>query len=46
MSVALAGIAIPNFVVAPVLALLFGLQLGWLPVAGWSPAACATWCCR
>ena len=41
MGVALAGIAIPGFVVAPVLALVFGLQLGWLPVAGWqagSPA--------
>ena len=35
MSVALAGIAVPNFVVAPVLALVFGLYLGWLPVAGW-----------
>src|SRR5512139_2425085 len=34
MGVALAGIAIPGFVVAPVLALVFGLQLGWLPVAG------------
>lgn len=33
--VALVGIAIPNFVVAPVLALLFGVHLGWLPVAGW-----------
>jgi oligopeptide transport system permease protein len=35
MTVALLGIAIPNFVVAPVLALAFGLYLGWLPVAGW-----------
>ena len=35
MGVALAGIAIPGFVVAPVLALVFGLYLGWLPVAGW-----------
>ncbi len=35
MGVALVGIAIPNFVVAPVLALLFGVKLGWLPVAGW-----------
>jgi len=35
MAVALAGIAVPNFVVAPVLALAFGIGLGWLPVAGW-----------
>jgi len=39
MSVALAGIAIPNFVVAPLLALLFGLHLGWLPVGGWEPGS-------
>jgi oligopeptide transport system permease protein len=37
MGVALIGIAIPNFVVAPVLALGFGVKLGWLPVAGWEP---------
>jgi oligopeptide transport system permease protein len=35
MSVALAGVAIPSFVVAPVLALVFGLHLRWLPVGGW-----------
>lgn len=35
MGFALIGIAIPNFVVAPVLALVFGVKLGWLPVAGW-----------
>ena len=35
MGVALAGIAIPNFVVAPLLALVFGVLLGWLPVSGW-----------
>jgi oligopeptide transport system permease protein len=35
MSLALAGVAIPNFVVAPVLALVVGLHLGWLPVGGW-----------
>jgi len=38
MAVALAGIAIPNFVVAPLLALVFGVRLGWLPVAGWEGA--------
>ena len=37
MGVAIAGIAVPNFVVAPLLALVFGVQLGWLPVGGWQP---------
>ncbi len=35
MAVAMTGIAIPNFVMAPLLTLLFGVYLGWLPVAGW-----------
>jgi len=35
MGVAIAGIAVPNFVVAPLLALVFGVHLGWLPVGGW-----------
>ncbi len=39
MATALVGIAVPNFVVAPVLALLFGVELGWLPVAGWEPGS-------
>jgi len=30
-----AGITVPNFVVAPLLQILFGLTLAWLPVAGW-----------
>jgi oligopeptide transport system permease protein len=35
MSLAVAGIAIPSFVVLPFLGLLFGVYLHWLPVAGW-----------
>jgi oligopeptide transport system permease protein len=35
MSAALVGIAVPNFVVAPLLAFVFGVRLGWLPVGGW-----------
>ncbi len=35
MSLAVVGIAIPSFVVLPFLALLFGVYLHWLPVAGW-----------
>ncbi len=39
MATAMTGIAIPNFVIAPVLTLVFGLMLGWLPVGGWSSPA-------
>jgi oligopeptide transport system permease protein len=39
MGFAVAGIAIPNYVVAPVLTLVFGIYLGWLPVGGWSDGA-------
>jgi oligopeptide transport system permease protein len=35
MALAVAGISIPVFVVAPLLTLVFGIALGWLPVAGW-----------
>src|SRR5271163_3197691 len=35
MSLVVAGIAIPSFVVLPFLALLFGVYLRWLPAAGW-----------
>ncbi|MGB8713663.1 MAG: oligopeptide ABC transporter permease OppB [Onishia taeanensis] len=39
MGTALAGVAIPNFVIAPLLALVFGVFLGWLPVGGWNDGA-------
>jgi len=35
MGFSMAGIAIPNFVVAPFLTLVFGLMLRWTPVGGW-----------
>jgi oligopeptide transport system permease protein len=35
MTLAMVGIAIPNFVMAPLLTLVFGVYLGWFPVAGW-----------
>ena len=38
MGVALSGIAIPNFVLAPLMAVFFGLILHWLPVSGWPSA--------
>jgi len=37
MSLAMLGICVPNFVLGPVLALIFGIWLGWLPVSGWDP---------
>ena len=39
MTLATMGITIPNFVVAPVLTLIFGVMLGWLPVGGWNNGA-------
>jgi oligopeptide transport system permease protein len=36
IAVATFGITIPNFVVAPVLSLVFGVWLGWLPAGGWN----------
>ncbi len=33
------GLAVPNFVVAPLLQTLFGLDLRWLPVGGWEDGA-------
>ncbi len=39
MLVAMTGIAIPNFVMAPLLTLLLGVYLSLLPVAGWGDGA-------
>lgn len=35
MSVAVIGISVPLFVIGPVLQLIFGLKLRWLPISGW-----------
>ena len=35
VGVATLGITIPTFVVAPLLSLVFGVMLGWLPAGGW-----------
>ena len=43
MGAASVGIAVPNFVVAPVLTLLFGVYLGLLPVAGWGDGSLRYW---
>lgn len=33
------GLAVPNFVVAPLLQVFFGLDLRWLPIGGWEDGA-------
>lgn len=35
MSLAMIGICLPSFVLGPVLALMLGIWLDWLPVSGW-----------
>ncbi|MEH0020066.1 MAG: oligopeptide ABC transporter permease OppB [Desulfobacter sp.] len=39
MGFAMTGIAVPNFVMAPLLTLVFGVYLSVLPVAGWGSGA-------
>ncbi|MEZ5317068.1 MAG: ABC transporter permease [Vicinamibacterales bacterium] len=39
MTISLAGICMPNFWLGPLLALLFGVGLGWLPISGTGSAA-------
>lgn len=39
MALAMIGIAIPSFVMAPLLSLIFGVYLGWLPAGGWGGGA-------
>ncbi len=39
MGLAMTGIMVPNFVLAPLLTLVFGLWLAWLPVGGWGGPA-------
>ena len=35
VGVATLGITIPTFVIAPLLSLMFGVMLGWVPAGGW-----------
>lgn len=39
MAAAMTGISIPNFVLAPLLILLFAVHLRWLPAGGWNDGA-------
>src|SRR5262245_24180519 len=41
-AIAMVGVAVPIFVIGPLLQILFGLQLQWLPVARWDDS----WQCR
>lgn len=34
-AIIMTGLIIPNFLMAPILQLVLGVQLGWLPVGGW-----------
>lgn len=38
MSFAMAGICMPSFLLGPLLVLIFGIWLNWLPVSGWGDA--------
>jgi len=33
--IAMVGLAVPSFVIGPLLQIMFGLELKWLPIAGW-----------
>ena len=35
MGIGMLGISVPNFVIAPILILLFAVYAGWLPAGGW-----------
>jgi oligopeptide transport system permease protein len=39
MTLAMVGITVPNFVMAPVLTLVLAIWLGWLPAGGWGEGA-------
>ncbi|BAO43708.1 oligopeptide ABC transporter permease OppB [Thiolapillus brandeum] len=39
MTLAMTGISIPNFVLAPIMILVFAVYLGWLPAGGWNDGA-------
>jgi oligopeptide transport system permease protein len=41
MGVAVIGMILPILVIAPLLQLIFGIELGWLPVSGWRHGAYA-----
>lgn len=40
-AIIMTGLIVPNFLVAPILQLVFGVRLGWLPVGGWGNGSIA-----
>lgn len=43
MGFSMLGISIPSFLLGSLLVLLFGVELGWLPVAGYKPLGDGLW---
>lgn len=43
LSISTLGVTVPNFVLAPILMLIFSLQLGWLPLTWESPLRASQW---
>jgi peptide/nickel transport system permease protein len=43
MSAAVLGFSVPVFVIGYILAYIFGLRLGWLPVQGYTPLSSGFW---
>ena len=43
LGVSLIGMALPSFLLGLMLALVVGVQLGWLPVAGYRPLSAGLW---
>lgn len=40
-AIVMTGLVIPNFLMAPILQLVFGIKLEWLPVGGWGDGSIA-----
>lgn len=43
MFIAMLGMSIPSFLLALILMIIFGVQLGWLPVAGYASLSAGLW---